>query len=58
MGIVTTVWEVIAVLCIAFGVGVVVAAVVPGPVGVGVGMVSAGVLLLLSAWVAERRGAA
>lgn len=53
---VTSVLEVLAVLLVASGVGVVVAAVVPGAVGVGAGLLAAGVLLLLASWVITRAG--
>lgn len=54
--VVTTILEVVAVVCIAVGAGIVAAAVVGSAFGAGVGVVVAGVVLLVAAFAADRLG--
>lgn len=52
--VVTTILEVVAVVCIAVGAGMVVAAAVAAPFGAGAGVLAAGAVLLLAAYAADR----
>ena len=56
MDVVTTVLEAAAVLLIAAGLAVLVWAGLPGPIGVGLGCLVAGLVLLLSSYLVTRRG--
>lgn len=52
--VVTTILEVVAVVCIAVGAGIVTAAAVGPTFGSGVGVLVAGVVLLVAAFAADR----
>ncbi len=54
--VVTTILEVVAVVCIAVGAGIVTAAAVGPTFGAGVGVLVAGVVLLLAAFIANAIG--
>lgn len=54
--VVTTILEVVAVVCIAVGAGIVVAAAVGPTFGAGVGIAAAGVVLLVAAFIADAIG--
>ena len=54
--VVTTILEVVAVVCIAVGAGIVAAAAVGSTFGSGIGVVVAGVVLLVAAFAADRLG--
>ena len=53
-----TTLELLGVLLFAAGTGVIAAAVVGGPIGAGVGLIVAAVVVLAGAWLAARRDAA